>query len=166
MQALAMSFGSDQPPTNFDFDSAQNPYASTSHPGAIPPDQSGKLTQLSIAGAFILAMSGLMLFFVLLGIAGILLGVNPNAAPPNMPKAQQTGFMIGQIGSQVAMLLFQCVAIAGSVCMILRKGYGVAVAGAIVSLVPLCGPCFGLSIPFAIWALILLLRPEVKSAFS
>jgi hypothetical protein len=45
------------------------------------------------------------------------------------------------------------------------RRYQVAFAGAIVAAIPCFGPCCLLGIPFGIWALVVLNRPDVRSAF-
>ena len=46
------------------------------------------------------------------------------------------------------------------------RSYGVAFAGAIISVIPCIGsPCCALGIPFGIWALVVLNDPTVKAAF-
>ena len=153
-----MSFGSEPPPSN--------PYAFQQNQGQMPPDNSGTKTQLTVVGCILLTMAVITMGLVLIGMAGNAMnGKLMGDPPPGMPDDQKLGFQIGNIAGQVAMIAFQAIASCGALCMILRKTYPLAVAGAVVSLIPLCGPCLGLSIPFGIWALVLLLRPEIKSAF-
>jgi hypothetical protein len=47
------------------------------------------------------------------------------------------------------------------------NNWGLALAGTIVAMIPCISPCCGLiGIPIGIWALVILLKPEVKTAFS
>jgi len=46
------------------------------------------------------------------------------------------------------------------------KSYGLAMAASIVALVPCLGPCCCLGIPFGIWSLVVLAKPEVKAGFA
>lgn len=46
------------------------------------------------------------------------------------------------------------------------QGYNMALATAIVAMVPCVSPCCCLGVPIGIWAVIVLSRPEVKSAFT
>jgi len=39
-------------------------------------------------------------------------------------------------------------------------------AAAIVACVPFCSPCVVLGIPFGIWALVVMAKPEVRAAFQ
>jgi hypothetical protein len=43
--------------------------------------------------------------------------------------------------------------------------YGRAKAGAIVAMIP-CSACCLLGLPFGIWSLVVLSKPEIKSAFQ
>jgi len=160
-----MSFGSDPPP--------QNPYAMPQdrggfpqHLGQMPPENSSTKTQLTVVGCILLSMGIITLGLALIGmISNAVDGKLVDQPPEGMPPGQQVGFTIGNLAGQAGLVVFQLIASCGGLCMITRKVYPLAIAGAAVSLIPLCGPCLGLSIPFGIWALILLLRPEIKFAF-
>jgi hypothetical protein len=54
----------------------------------------------------------------------------------------------------------------GAMKMQKLQSYGLAMAAAIVAIVPCFSPCCIVGIPFGIWALIVLLKPEVKVAFT
>jgi hypothetical protein len=45
------------------------------------------------------------------------------------------------------------------------KSYGLAMTSSILAMIP-CHVCCMVGLPIGIWALIVLLKPEVKSAFS
>ena len=45
------------------------------------------------------------------------------------------------------------------------QSYGLAMAGTIVAMIPCISPCCILGLPIGIWALVVLLKPEVKAAF-
>lgn len=46
------------------------------------------------------------------------------------------------------------------------ESYGISMAGAIVAIIPCLSPCCIVGIPFGIWALVVLLNDEVKTAFK
>jgi hypothetical protein len=51
--------------------------------------------------------------------------------------------------------------------MMRLRTWGLAFAGCIVSALPICSSaCCLLTLPFAIWAIVVLLKPEVKAAFQ
>ena len=62
-------------------------------------------------------------------------------------------------------LLLSIGTILGGWSMLQRSSWPLAVAGAVCAILP-CASCCCLSTPFGIWALIVLLRPEVKEAWS
>ncbi len=53
----------------------------------------------------------------------------------------------------------------GAFKMLRMTNYGAARAAAIVAVIPCVGPCCIVGIPFGVWALVVLNRPEVKNAF-
>jgi hypothetical protein len=54
----------------------------------------------------------------------------------------------------------------GAIQMKGAKMYGVSMATAILSVIPICSSCVCFGIPFGIWALIVLMDQDVKSAFT
>ena len=44
--------------------------------------------------------------------------------------------------------------------------WGLALAASIVAMIPCLSPCCIIGLPIGIWALVILLKPEVKAAFS
>ena len=91
--------------------------------------------------------------------------------------AQMMGFLDAQ-GQEAAEIVFGLVFYAvmfvlsivvlwGGISMARRRNYGLAMTATIMGMIPCVGPCFGCSsIPFAIWALVILLKPEVKAVFE
>jgi hypothetical protein len=53
----------------------------------------------------------------------------------------------------------------GALKMMRLQSYGWAMAAAILAVIPCLSPCCCLGIPFGIWALVVLSKPEVKAAF-
>jgi hypothetical protein len=45
------------------------------------------------------------------------------------------------------------------------EGYGLVMAASIVAMIPCISPCCFIGLPIGIWALMVLNKPEVKSAF-
>jgi hypothetical protein len=62
-------------------------------------------------------------------------------------------------------LVTSLISVAGSVAMLRRKPKWLAWTGSILALLPLFGPCLGLKLPFGIWCLVILRRPEVNAGF-
>ncbi len=46
------------------------------------------------------------------------------------------------------------------------RQYNICIIGAILAAIPMITPCFVLGIPFAIWALVVLLRKDTRAAFA
>jgi hypothetical protein len=46
------------------------------------------------------------------------------------------------------------------------RQWTLAVAASVVTMLPCLGPCCGLGLPIGVWALVVLLKPEVKNAFT
>jgi hypothetical protein len=60
----------------------------------------------------------------------------------------------------------QLVMALAAVFLMMRKNYALCISASILALVPCLGsPCFVIGIPFGIWALILLLREDVRYGF-
>jgi hypothetical protein len=58
------------------------------------------------------------------------------------------------------------VVLIGAVRMLALKSYALAFTVSILSLIPCVTPCCLLGLPFGIWALVVLSRPDVKSQFG
>lgn len=72
----------------------------------------------------------------------------------------------GQIVFFVGVGISNTLTLLGSIAMLRQRSYTLAMAGAIVACTPLCSPCYVLGIPFGVWALRQLLKPEVRARFS
>jgi hypothetical protein len=86
--------------------------------------------------------------------------VLPNDDPELRAAGIQNLVFLG-VSSGYSLLL-----IGGALRMSAARGYAVSMAPAIIALVPLVGPCYLLAIPFGIWALVALRRPEVRAGFQ
>lgn len=122
---------------------------------------SGKMTQLKVAGGFLIAMAA---FTLLLALPNVIVAFAMR--PGNANAAQVAGDLVGRLLFVGVQILLQILTIAGGVALIRGRGIRLAWAGSIAAFIPLCGPCLGLSIPFAIWVVVLLLDPDVKNAFG
>lgn len=63
-------------------------------------------------------------------------------------------------------MLYSLVIATGTFSMLRKGSYLWAVTTCILALIPAIGPCYFLAMPFGIWGLIVLRRPEVRSAFA
>jgi hypothetical protein len=80
--------------------------------------------------------------------------------PPLIP-----GMASGKPGIYVAYLILYAITFWGGVKMLKRKDYVLALGAAIIQVIPGIGFFYVLDIPFAIWALLVLRKPEVRAAF-
>ncbi len=88
------------------------------------------------------------------------------------PRFAQAVAQAGSMSSGPANIAFSLLGIAlsgfvifGALKMRNLQGHGVALGAAIVAIIP-CGGCYCIGIPVGIWALVLLLKPEIKSQFQ
>lgn len=79
---------------------------------------------------------------------------------PNMLSGG-IGAVFNVIGLIMAVVVFL-----GASKMKNAESYGFAMAAAILAMIPCVSPCCLLGLPLGIWALIVLLKPEVKAAFQ
>ena len=83
---------------------------------------------------------------------------------PNNPWANMFSGTIGVV-SGILGLVVSGVILLGAIKMKRLESYGLAMAAAIIAMIPCFSPCCLLGLPIGIWALVALLKPEVKSAF-
>jgi hypothetical protein len=88
-------------------------------------------------------------------------------ASSRMPKEAWANMFSGTLGvvSGVIGLLMSAVVLLGALKMKKLESYGLAMAASIIAMVPCVSPCCLLGLPIGIWALVVLMKPEVKSAF-
>ena len=65
----------------------------------------------------------------------------------------------------VAMCASYFVVFYGAVQMLKGRRLGIAKTAAILAIIPMCSPLFVIGIPFGIWALVVLSKPDVRAAF-
>jgi len=88
----------------------------------------------------------------------------PGAVPPyddfvKQQRIQSTGIGILQLVGSIFIFL-------GGIKMRALQGYGIAMTGSIMAIIPLCtNYCCCTSMPFGIWALVVLMNADVKAAF-
>ncbi|MBI5362622.1 MAG: hypothetical protein HZA53_05550 [Planctomycetes bacterium] len=92
------------------------------------------------------------------------IGYDESQIPPGMEEfmgfMKSFGVVFGvlQLASGAVMLL-------GGLNMMRGRGYGLAMTAAVLAMIPMLNCCCILTLPFGLWALIVLLKPEVKAAF-
>lgn len=119
-----------------------------------------------------LVNGALIALFSLFGTRSHLLGKRQPMPdlPPEVPSwvPEMIQAMQGPVGlaANIFSVLVGAFIIFGSIKMMKLQSRGLAMATAIVSMIPcLTGCCCVLGLPFGIWALVVLNKPEVKSSF-
>jgi hypothetical protein len=131
-----------------------NPYASPS-PHAEPGNP------LRVPAMFLLVLSALFLLLLIASLPGQVVRFSKVDLSTPAGVGELMGGIVGLVGWTACMVAV----LAGSICMLRLRGYGGAWAAAICAVVPVCSPCFVLGIPFGIWAIVLLRKPEVRQRF-
>lgn len=78
------------------------------------------------------------------------------------------GFFEGVVGvaSSIVELLVAAFIIYAALKMKELNQWGLCVAASVLAMIPCISPCCILGLPIGIWCLVILVRPEVKEAFS
>lgn len=108
---------------------------------------------------------GLGLAINILTLAGFHLGMQ-QVGDPNIQKLINMlggglGIMQNIVGVIVAIVILK-----GAAKMKALEKHSFAVAASVLALLPCVSPCCVFGLPFGIWALVILNKPEVKSQFS
>lgn len=69
------------------------------------------------------------------------------------------------IVSSIIGILFGVVVLIGAMKMKKLENHGFAMAASIIAAVPCVSPCCFIGLPIGIWAIVVLMKPEVKNAF-
>ena len=114
----------------------------------------------------LMATAGIGAAFQVLGLVLNLMGAGMGALArgnQSMPNMMSGG--IGAVFSVIG-LIMSVVVFMGASKMKNAESYGFAMAAAIISMIPCVSPCCLLGLPLGIWALVVLMKPEVKAAFQ
>lgn len=152
-----------------------NPYSSPSAASEqyFPPNFSaleavrGPATGLIIVSIvwLVLVCASLLISVVLVALvaSGVIegngLGQNPGLGSFEMLS------VVPRMISGVIMLALHGVVLYGALQMRKLRNIGFAYTAAIISCIPCCSGCYIIGIPFGIWALVTLNKPEVSSSF-
>lgn len=128
-----------------------NPYAACE--GGAPLQRDG--SRLTVPAWIAIACCLVSLGFWLNALAVALPYGHPNAPP-----------LIQIVGFLGAFMVLPALGLFGSIAMLKRERYGMSVIGAAAMMVPIFGPCFGLTLPIGIWALVVLCKSAVRAEFS
>jgi hypothetical protein len=137
------------------------------NPAGGAPAGSNARDALNVPSILIMVCGGLGLVGGLLGLVsgGATRNLGPLANNPQMQQymAMQSGpmhYVTGLLGLAMSGFL-----IFGALKMRNLESHGLAMGAAIVAMIP-CGGCCCIGLPVGIWALITLMKPEIKSQFA
>lgn len=134
----------------------------------VPMGPSGPSPESRIAGPAIALMitSGIGIALAVMGLLLNILGIGFGAAQggdEGVGMMFEGGVGIGQsvIGGIAGVFIF-----IGALKMKSLQNYGLAMAATIIAMVPCVSPCCIITLPFGIWALVVLMNEDVKAAFD
>ena len=120
---------------------------------------SGPATGLQVTAGIGILYQIAMILIHLLGM-----GANATLGGENKMLAMFSGtlgIVFGVIGVIIGAVVFL-----GASKMKNLQSYGFALAAAILAMIPCISPCCLLGLPIGIWAIVVLVKPEVKAAFT
>jgi predicted Zn finger-like uncharacterized protein len=125
--------------------------------------QGSALDAVSGPATALQVVAGIKLALMILGTCGLvfLLAGGQNRGGNGPDQRRQ---LVLNLGSVVIGIVQAGVILWGAGCMKRMENYGAAMTASIVALIP-CSGCCILLIPFGIWSLVVLSKPEVKASF-
>ena len=152
---------------------SNNPYQiPQGAPHAAPFNRAAVESKLKVPGIALIVVGSIGLLLTggygILNLFVVLSGTMP-PPPPEMQGTELQFYHAGVWGSVIMILvnaLFQILVILGGIAMVRAKGKGMAMTGAVLSVIPcLSSSLCMLGIPFGIWSLIVLSDSNVKQLF-
>jgi hypothetical protein len=148
------------------------PEFAAASPGTVPAIPT--IPALSTAGAEVvngpaIGLIVVAILGVLLQIASLILNLAGASflAASQMPKEAWANIFSGTVGvvSSIIGILVSGLILFGGMKMKKLESYGLAMTVSILAMVPCLSPCCLIGLPIGIWAVVVLSKPEVKSAF-
>ncbi len=106
-----------------------------------------------------------MLLVLAFAFSAFLLASGTADRLPDPSYADKRTQIMMRMGIGLALLLMNVVTVVGALKMRRLESYSMARVAAILAVIPCTSACYLLGVPFGIWALMVLARPEVRSAF-
>jgi hypothetical protein len=154
-------------------------YAPPAYPPAYPPTDPaappGALTReqvrskLIVQGIALACISGLLILVFLLDLVLFSTGmpIGATAGSPGMTPEMQEWVRPFTIAVCIFAALANGFNVFAAIQMIRVRMWGLALAGCIVSAIPITSSaCCLLTLPFSIWGIVVLVKPEVRAAFK
>jgi hypothetical protein len=121
------------------------------------------------------AVNGPAIGLIVVGALGIIFsigrvimvaaGINPFSHMQNNPQWVTMAAGSAGIGMALVGILCGAVTVFGGLKMRSLQSYGLCMAASILAMIPCTSGCCLIGLPIGIWALVVLSKPEVKSAF-
>jgi hypothetical protein len=123
--------------------------------------------QVNLPATLLMVFAGIGIVLQIVGLLLRILGIGIGAMSREVGPGGVAELMSGAIGIVAGILgiLIGGFIIYAAMQMKELRGYPLAMAASIVSMVPCLSPCCCIGLPIGIWCLVVLLRPEVKAAF-
>lgn len=134
-----------------------NPYASPAPQAGYGPSNN----PLLVPAIVLLIFSSLFVLLIVATLPGQIIRIR--AIDVSTPGG--VGEFLGSIATLTVWPLLNLAIALGAISMIRLTSYRSSYSAAILSVIPVCSPCFVLGIPFGIWAIVVLNRPTVKQRF-
>jgi hypothetical protein len=151
-----------------------SPFAPPAMTHVPPHTELRSYEQLRLPAIGMIVGGVLSLLYALLDLAlcvHFLVGFQQGQAPPNLPPWMQNIFQPNPTQMTIeavldAVKVVSCaVVIYGAMRMQRLESYGLAITSCILSIIPCMTCCCFLGMPFGIWSLVILNRPEVRASF-
>ena len=125
----------------------------------------GPAIGLKVTAIVGLVLVGLGLVYNILILSGVHIGLQQIQDPQMQKLISKLGGGLGIVQDIIGGVVGVIVLI-GAAKMQKLQNYQFALTASIVAMVPCISPCCVFGLPFGIWALVVLNKPEVKSQFS
>jgi len=152
-------------------------YAPPAYPSAGPPGPAGLAglagpltreqarSKLIVQGIALACISGLLICVFLLDLVLFASGM-PIGATSGVPPEMQAWVQPFTIAVCIFAALANVFNVVAAIQMIRVRHWGIAFAGCIVAAIPITSSaCCLLTLPFSIWGIVQLMKPEIRAAF-
>jgi hypothetical protein len=151
------------------------PAAAPISPGTIPPPPPPMPAYTPVGGPASDQVSGPAIGLMVVAIIGFILQAGSLALrflgisfmAQEMPSQAWGRLMSGTLGiaTNVIAILVSGLILVGALKMRRLENYNLAMAASVIAMIPCLSPCCLIGLPIGIWAVVVLSKPEVKSAF-
>lgn len=138
-------------------------------PGMAGPVSSAQAAQMVLGPAIgLIVTAALGALAQLGGVAFNLFGLSMSQQGGPSKDAPWINMLSGGLGIvfNVIALIVSVVIFLGAMKMKSLKNYNFALTATIIAMVPCVSPCCWIGLPVGIWAIVMLMKPEVKAAFQ